>query len=1029
MNTLAFTDDYEDADELSDLPGSAISGSAANATLSERIIRRRSSKACDQCRKSKCKCERALDGGPCKSCIMLGTPCTFLGPSRKRGPPKGYIDAIEARLHQTEALLGVLLAVEAERANESTPGAPEILNRVDSSPYGVKGRKSGNIKVRSHPNAQEISGSGIDLHSTHPSNDWQDRVATLLASSLQPSAHSRAIRPSAPSTTISNTISLNDPHPPRHLQSQHSSIHSSDHVRRQRRRVDDDKGDGRGSSPKGVTLTRNGSPSPGFSPVRTNTSHASGGGYASGYMGTSTDSDSEDDFVDAVGQLSLNEDEQVRYHGKASGLYLLGINTKEEARNEGGIWRFPKARVWPPLPENASTSPSTPVGPFSGNNVPTNPAMQEHLLEIYFTYVHAAFPVIHKDAFWEGYRSMQNPSTDTPSPSSDRAQGGAGSSPVPIQSKRRHVSPLLLLSMFAIAARYSPSSSPPHSPRCSTPTSPYPLKSTPMWTAGDDFLLLAKNLLDNTYASSMPSTVQSLLLLAYREIGIGAMAQAWVYTGMAVRMAQDLGMHRAADGWARVGMGQLFGPRELQERRRIWWGCIVLDSYVSTYIGRPLAIFEWDYDTLLPSVEESDEQEPWTPHPSLPPDTRRHGYRPGTEVMQPVPGRILSCFNASATLSAILSKIVQSIYSIRTTTSRHADSIHIEGLLDKWYFNLPEPLRFEMRYDSMGNLSTGSGRMPLPHVLTLHMKYWCTTLLLHRPFKSENGDDADTPAVSKKNYELCVGAANHITSIVTLYREKYCLQRAPVFLIFYVFTAAIMHVTSLSVCPDDPQARMGLAKCMDALQDMDAVWPAALRAHELLSGCDPLNKDASKHLQFGQLVTRQNGQERQKRAAEHAADSEDAYQRSQMHLPSSGGNSLAASQSYAQPWRSTQFTPISQETGPGQPGDFSPTTSLQASQPSYYWPSDGASYVAFPGTLSTSVLPQMYSTGLIDERRLPHLTSSQHGQTRGGRYPQFWNDYTSFPQMGMAYGQSPGAPTQGQEGMFLNGQYGGIYGA
>lgn len=82
-------------------------------------------------------------------------------------------------------------------------------------------------------------------------------------------------------------------------------------------------------------MARSGSTSPGYSPVPTN---ISGSGYASGYMGTSTDSDSEDDFVGAVGQLSLNEDEQVRYHGKASGLYLLGINTKEEARNEGGIW-------------------------------------------------------------------------------------------------------------------------------------------------------------------------------------------------------------------------------------------------------------------------------------------------------------------------------------------------------------------------------------------------------------------------------------------------------------------------------------------------------------------------------------------------------------------------------------------------------------------------------------------------------------------------------------------------------------------
>jgi len=172
-----------------------------------------------------------------------------------------------------------------------------------------------------------------------PSNEWQDRVTALLARSLQAPACSRPIRRSASSTTISDTISLSDPHPTRPLQSQRSSIHPSrvadgDHVRRQRRRVDGGEGDGHSVSPKGVSLTRNGS----NSPARTNTGYTSGSGYASGYMGTSADSDSEDDLVDGVGQLSLNEDQQVRYHGKASGLYLLGINTKEEARNEGGIW-------------------------------------------------------------------------------------------------------------------------------------------------------------------------------------------------------------------------------------------------------------------------------------------------------------------------------------------------------------------------------------------------------------------------------------------------------------------------------------------------------------------------------------------------------------------------------------------------------------------------------------------------------------------------------------------------------------------
>jgi hypothetical protein len=47
---------------------------------------------------------------------LIHLACTFLGPSRKRGPPKGYIDAIEARLHQTEALLGIIIASKDPRA-------------------------------------------------------------------------------------------------------------------------------------------------------------------------------------------------------------------------------------------------------------------------------------------------------------------------------------------------------------------------------------------------------------------------------------------------------------------------------------------------------------------------------------------------------------------------------------------------------------------------------------------------------------------------------------------------------------------------------------------------------------------------------------------------------------------------------------------------------------------------------------------------------------------------------------------------
>jgi hypothetical protein len=137
----------------------------------------------------------------------------------------------------------------------------------------------------------------------------------------------------------------------------------------------------------------------------------------------------------------------------------------------------------------------------------------------------------------------------------------------------RRIPTLLLFAMFAIAARYSYDE-------------PHPTDPSIMWDAGDEYLNQAKVILDGVYTASRPSTCQALLLMGYREIGIGAMAQAWTYIGMAIRMAQDLGMHRSADGWAREDLGgRLFGEWELHERKRIWYTCVIMDKYVSTYIG------------------------------------------------------------------------------------------------------------------------------------------------------------------------------------------------------------------------------------------------------------------------------------------------------------------------------------------------------------------------------------------------------------------------------------------------------------
>ncbi|ORE01187.1 hypothetical protein BCV72DRAFT_171348, partial [Rhizopus microsporus var. microsporus] len=54
----------------------------------------------DICRKKKIKCDGTLP--ICNNCQQLDTECTYKDTTKKRGPPKGYIEAIENRLQKLE---------------------------------------------------------------------------------------------------------------------------------------------------------------------------------------------------------------------------------------------------------------------------------------------------------------------------------------------------------------------------------------------------------------------------------------------------------------------------------------------------------------------------------------------------------------------------------------------------------------------------------------------------------------------------------------------------------------------------------------------------------------------------------------------------------------------------------------------------------------------------------------------------------------------------------------------------------------
>ncbi|GAA5916517.1 uncharacterized protein JCM6883_005446 [Sporobolomyces salmoneus] len=949
-------------------------------------VKRRSTKACDNCRKQKSKCARIFDPatqepvGGCQNCLTAGVECTFNGATRKRGPPKGYIEAIESRLHRMEALLGGILQNDDPRAQAllgeligdeesrdmlardlkaatSSSSKPEkswkreFALQQEAQALQEKKKREDSVQqtdsfmLPAAPNTGDQSFSsgfpesintgqnGVDVSGWFTEEDLgfggtglpfgqqtsggsaagasgtSDSPAFLSSNYPANPIEFSNLPPAHPSFPQSNTNVSPIPIPQSQPQSS-SSLLSTSQISgsnsfpsnieqssspRQRRRLDLENSSQSGQTPGSTsssstfnnkerkqmaysfnlpTAAANSSNSPinsssgglsttfrnvgpvlpkgaiahtgqsvytlassnsGLSPrSRTGTSNSTsvtgGGGTGEdgnnarldetaspGTSGNGTAVRSRNDagneegpdseLADVIGQLSLNENEEVRYHGRSSGLYLIS----KSQRFRDFFWQFPSAGVWPKSDGRVAKTEREILGLAEGEDPLPDLEQQHHLLTAYWTHVHPHFPILYKVSFMRQYRhslAHSNPS-NAPSPSNSFGHG-----PFPI---------VLLLSMFALSARY-----------CDL----YPASGSDgkFWDAGQEFIDKARKILNHEYGSSKLVMVQTLLLIAYREIGVGAMSSSWMAGGMAIRMAQDLGLFRDVEKWFLPV--QRFTHEEKQTRKRVWWGCIIIDRYTSSYIGRPGAIHERDYDTGFCSEDEPDEHEQWRP-------IRLDGtdfHSPPKNLDSQFPEEIsrglknypttrahtLSCFNAHAALAVIINRIISNIYAIRIRVLGQSSETLL-SLLDQslasWFLALPPHLAY----------NPASSKIPAPHILALHLQFYSSLILLHRPFIP--GQNSLQPLGSFPSHSICTTSANAIANIVTIWRKTFTLRQCPPFVTYPLFSAAIICVYNASF--DEALARpakLHLRQCMDALKEMELQWGSAIRAYELLHG-------------------------------------------------------------------------------------------------------------------------------------------------------------------------------------------------
>lgn len=165
-------------------------------------------------------------------------------------------------------------------------------------------------------------------------------------------------------------------------------------------------------------------------------------------------------------------------------------------QNEPGLYQTPT-----PHPDD----PTPLLFDHKDEIVPQMPILQ-HLLEIFFDYFSCHFPFYQRDSFLEHVRAKSVPA-------------------------------VLLNSMCALASRFS------QHPR---------IRGEPIYLCGEVFGDKAKQVIFALLAVPSYDLVASLLILSWYEFGCNRDVGFWMYSGMAIRMAQDLGMHKGNDRISQV---------------------------------------------------------------------------------------------------------------------------------------------------------------------------------------------------------------------------------------------------------------------------------------------------------------------------------------------------------------------------------------------------------------------------------------------------------------------------------------------
>ncbi|KAH8691360.1 fungal-specific transcription factor domain-containing protein [Talaromyces proteolyticus] len=416
--------------------------------------------------------------------------------------------------------------------------------------------------------------------------------------------------------------------------------------------------------------------------------------------------------------------------------------------------------------------------------------LEDHLINLFFTWHNPSFYVVDRDMYIRARKKWRIDMEDSP-----------------------YYSEALTNAMCCLGAAFVPR----YHPDFVT----YPK------SVSDFFADRAKALLDIELDLPCVATIQAMVVLSGHDIGCKRDARGWLYSGMALRLAFDLGLH--IDMSPHVAEESI-SAAEAELRRIVFWGTYTTDHLWGFFLGRPFRINMEDVTVEKPGHHLiSDSVSKWSPYGLIEPGINDST----TDVLQ-----LLSEYRVK--LCEIMAPLGHALYGWSQIPRRTLQSLSERSTsrLLQWKEDLP--LNLQVNFDD-------TSTMFLPHVLLLHMQYYQAIIHIHRPWMSKHLVQPAQPAPpQRKGYiharRMCIDSGIAIAKLLKIYEKQYSFRRMDIQAVSITCSAALMlifatvseTISNNRVQEEDHNYNTFLGVCFRALEEFSSSWESSKRAQTFL---------------------------------------------------------------------------------------------------------------------------------------------------------------------------------------------------